>query len=83
MVTTPDTVCVRDGAILSDFLYVKNCTCLLYTSLPYGVFHMFSHPLDGLMASGTGLILLGAGALCLALSVLFTEGSSLSLYEVS
>lgn len=25
MVTTPDTVCVRDGAILSDFLYVKNC----------------------------------------------------------
>ena len=39
--------------------------------LPYGVFHMFSHPLDGLMASGTGLILLGAGALCLALSVLF------------
>ena len=26
MVTTPDTVCVRDGAILSDFLYVKNCT---------------------------------------------------------
>ena len=27
--------------------------------LPYGVFHMFSHPLDGLMASGTGLILLG------------------------
>ena len=37
--------------------------------LPYGVFHMFSHPLDGLMASGTGLILLGAGAL--ALSVLF------------
>ena len=24
MVTTPDTVCVRDGAILSDFLYVKN-----------------------------------------------------------
>ena len=39
--------------------------------LPYGVFHMFSHPLDGLMTSGTGLILLGAGALCLALSVLF------------
>ena len=39
--------------------------------LPYGVFHMSSHPLDGLMASGTGLILLGAGALCLALSVLF------------
>ncbi|MCD7992959.1 MAG: DUF1700 domain-containing protein [Clostridia bacterium] len=39
--------------------------------LPYGVFHMFSHPLDGLMASGTGLILLGAGALFLALSVLF------------
>ena len=39
--------------------------------LPYGVFHMFSHPPDGLMASGTGLILLGAGALCLALSVLF------------
>ena len=26
MVTTPDTVCVRDGAILSAFLYVKNCT---------------------------------------------------------
>ncbi|MCL2634228.1 MAG: AAA family ATPase [Oscillospiraceae bacterium] len=26
MVTTPDTVCVRDAAILSDFLYVKNCT---------------------------------------------------------
>ena len=25
MVTTPDTVCVRDGAMLSDFLYVKNC----------------------------------------------------------
>ncbi len=25
MVTTPDPVCVRDGAILSDFLYVKNC----------------------------------------------------------
>lgn len=24
MVTTPDTVCVRDGAILSDFLYVKS-----------------------------------------------------------
>ena len=38
---------------------------------PYGVLHMFSHPLDGLMTSGTGLILLGAGALCLALSVLF------------
>lgn len=26
MITTPDPVCVRDGAILSDFLYVKNCT---------------------------------------------------------
>lgn len=26
MVTTPDTVCVRDGQMLSDFLYVKNCT---------------------------------------------------------
>ena len=25
MVTTPDTVCVRDGQMLSDFLYVKNC----------------------------------------------------------
>lgn len=25
MVTTPDPVCVRDGAILSDFLYVKRC----------------------------------------------------------
>lgn len=26
MVTTPDTVCVRDSAILSDFLYIKSCT---------------------------------------------------------
>lgn len=26
MVTTPDPVCVRDGAMLSDFLYVKNST---------------------------------------------------------
>ena len=26
MVTTPDTVCVRDSAILSDFLYLKSCT---------------------------------------------------------
>lgn len=26
MVTTPDQVCVRDGQMLSDFLYVKNCT---------------------------------------------------------
>ena len=25
MVTTPDAVCVRDGQMLSDFLYVKNC----------------------------------------------------------
>lgn len=25
MVTTPDSVCVRDGQMLSDFLYVKNC----------------------------------------------------------
>ena len=25
MVTTPDLVCVRDGQMLSDFLYVKNC----------------------------------------------------------
>lgn len=26
MVTTPDTICVRDSAILSDFLYLKSCT---------------------------------------------------------
>ena len=26
MVTTPDTICVRDSAILSDFLYIKSCT---------------------------------------------------------
>lgn len=39
--------------------------------VPYGIFHMFTHPLDGLMVSGTGIIFLGAGALCLALSILF------------
>lgn len=26
MVTTPDTICVRDSAILSDFLYIKSCS---------------------------------------------------------
>ena len=39
--------------------------------VPFGVVQMFAHPLDGLMSSGTGLIFLGAGALCLALSILF------------
>ena len=51
--------------------------------LPYGVFHMFSHPLDGLMASGTGLILLGAVPAAWLYPYCFTGGSSLSLYEVS
>ena len=39
--------------------------------VPFGVVQMFAHPMDGLMSSGTGLIFLGAGALCLALSILF------------
>lgn len=39
--------------------------------VPYGLIHMFAQPLNGLMTAGTGFIFLGAGALCLALSVLF------------
>lgn len=39
--------------------------------VPYGIVHMFANPLNGIMMSGTGLIFLGTGALCLALSLLF------------
>lgn len=39
--------------------------------IPYGIVHMFTHPLNGFFISGTGLIFLGLGALLLALAVLF------------
>lgn len=42
-----------------------------FAMIPYGIFHMFTHPLDGLLTSGSGLIFLGLGFLLLALCVLF------------
>lgn len=39
--------------------------------LPWGIISMFSSPLEGLGVAGAGLICLGAGALLLALSLLF------------
>lgn len=39
--------------------------------IPFGIIQMFSHPLDGLLLSGTGLAFLGLGLLLLALSILF------------
>lgn len=39
--------------------------------IPYGIVHIFTHPLNGFFISGTGLIFLGIGVLLLALAVLF------------
>lgn len=39
--------------------------------IPYGIVHIFTHPLNGFFISGTGLMFLGIGVLLLALAVLF------------
>lgn len=64
------------GGILIAFLAVSGIlTVAMLVSgvamIPFGIIHMFSHPMDGLMLSGTGLAFLGLGLLFLALSILF------------
>lgn len=64
------------GSILIAFLAVSGVlTAALLVSgiamIPFGIIQMLSHPLDGLMLSGTGLAFLGLGLLFLALSILF------------
>lgn len=68
-------VCGAFGVLIAVLVTVAVVTAAMlvagFAMIPYGIIHMFAHPLDGLLASGSGLIFLGLGFLLLALCILF------------